>query len=234
MVTIPARFNGPDHSGNGGYVCGLMAQQLDVGGVVTSTLHLPPPLDTPLSWERSGDEVRLESHGGAVVGRAGPGEFARSPLPFPDADRVAVGRLSFPGFHDHPFDRCFTCGTDREEGDALRLFTGPVGAGWTAGPWDPHPDLATEGRMSVPVMWAALDCPGGWAADFTAQPMVLGRMTAQILEQVAPGERLHASGRLDDRRGRKFFTSTALHRPDGRLVGRAEQIWIEVDLANFS
>jgi hypothetical protein len=228
MVTIPARFNGPDHSGNGGYVCGLLATQVASDGPVTSTLSQPPPLDVPLAWERSGDEVRLETHGGAVIGSAGPGSFARGALPFPDEHKVAAGLACYPGFHHHPFDRCFTCGTDRAEGDGLRLFTGPVKAGWTAGPWHVHPGLATDGVVPPPIVWAALDCPGGWAADFTAQRMVLGRMTAQLSSQVEAGESLHASGRLDDRQGRKFFTSTALHRPDGTLVGRSEQVWIEV------
>ena len=34
MVTIPARFNGPEHSGNGGYVGGLLAEQLDTDAPV--------------------------------------------------------------------------------------------------------------------------------------------------------------------------------------------------------
>jgi hypothetical protein len=65
MVTIPAQFNGPDHSGNGGYVAGMIAQQVDLDGTgpVTSTLRIPPPLDVPLSWEHDshheGEIVRL-------------------------------------------------------------------------------------------------------------------------------------------------------------------------------
>ncbi|GAA1739627.1 hypothetical protein [Aeromicrobium alkaliterrae] len=234
MVTIPARFNGPDHSGNGGYVSGLLAAQVTTDGPVTATLKLPPPLDVPLAWERAGEEVRLETHGGALIGTAAPGSFQRDPLPFPSASKVASGLASYPGFHLHPFDRCFTCGTSRDEGEGLRLFTGPVAAGWTAGPWHAHPGLAVGGSIPDPVTWAALDCPGGWAADFNAQTMVLGRMTAQLLEPVEVGEDLHASGRLDDRSGRKFMTSTALHRPDGTLVGRSEQVWIEVDPALFA
>lgn len=234
MVTIPARFNGPEHSGNGGYVCGLLAGQVTTDGPVTATLRLPPPLDVPLAWERAGDEVRLETHGGALIGTARPGVFEREALPFPDADAVAAGLASYPGFHSHPFDRCFTCGTAREEGDGLRVFTGPVGSNRTAGPWHVHPDLAEHGVVSPAVVWAALDCPGGWSADFTAQTMVLGRMTAQLMHRVDPDEHLHASGRLDERHGRKFLTSTALHRPDGTLVGRSEQVWIEVDPELFA
>src|SRR5690554_1927764 len=32
MVMIPAQFNGPDHSGNGGYTCGLLSEALDHDG----------------------------------------------------------------------------------------------------------------------------------------------------------------------------------------------------------
>ncbi|MGB9012969.1 MAG: hypothetical protein WCB95_08960, partial [Aeromicrobium sp.] len=76
MVTIEARFNGPAHSGNGGYVCGLIASQIDQTGPVTSTLRLPPPLDVALSWESDQETVRLLTAGGALVGEASPGSFA--------------------------------------------------------------------------------------------------------------------------------------------------------------
>ena len=61
MVTIPSQFNGPPDSGNGGYVRGLIAhERLEQGhtGPVTSTLRMPPPLDTPLAWEHDADETR--------------------------------------------------------------------------------------------------------------------------------------------------------------------------------
>lgn len=244
MVTIPAQFNGPDRSGNGGWVCGLLASELhEVAGhhreldrpVTTSTLRLPPPLDTPLAWEHDERGIRLLTHGGALIGEAAPGEFARPAPRAAEAGEAEAGLRAYPGFEHHPFDRCFTCGTAREEGDGLRLFTGPVAEGRTAGPWHAHPALAgADGLMPLPVVWAALDCPGGWAADFTAQPMVLGRMTAEVLQPVEAGQTLHAVGELHTREGRKFHTSTALHSVDGELIGRAEQIWFEVDLAGFS
>src|SRR5699024_3250293 len=44
VVKIPARYNGPDTSGNGGWVSGLVARQLNSGGPATVMLKLPPPL----------------------------------------------------------------------------------------------------------------------------------------------------------------------------------------------
>lgn len=236
MVTIPAQFNGPDRSGNGGYVAGMLAAELGTAKPVTSTLKLPPPLDVPLSWEQADHEVRLLTAGGALVGSASPGQFARDVPACPSPEQAAAGLASYPGFTHHPFDHCFTCGTQRADGDGLRLFTGPVGegTGLTAGTWSPHPAFAGPGgSIGVPVMWAALDCPGGWAADFTRHPIVLGRMTAEVRRRAAPGEPCLSTGVLHAQEDRKFLTGTALYAEGGELLGRAEQIWILIDLADF-
>lgn len=237
MVTIARQFNGPPASGNGGYVSGMVAQaHLDQGhtGPVTARLLLPPPLETPLAWEHDDEQTRLTTHGGAVVGTAAGGEFAAEPPRFAAADEVAAGRAAYPGFAHHPFALCFTCGTARAEGDGLRIFTGPIGDDLTAAPWHVHESFAgPDGRTSTAVAWAALDCPGGWAADFTAQPMVLGTMTAEVVRAPLAGETLHAIGRLVRHEGRKFVTATALYTPEGELVGRSEQVWIEINLADF-
>ena len=57
-VIIEHRFHGPPDSGNGGYVCGLLAEALD--GVVEVTLRQPPPLDVPL-------ELTVENAAGALT-----------------------------------------------------------------------------------------------------------------------------------------------------------------------
>ncbi|MGJ9413552.1 hypothetical protein ACHAAC_12675 [Aeromicrobium sp. CF4.19] len=228
MVTIGAQFNGPATSGNGGYVCGVLADEHGAD-VVTATLRQPPPLDSPLTWERDEDDLRLLTPGGAVVGEANVGSFAGTPPPCPTAEETTAGLASYAGFAAHPFDRCFTCGTARSDGDGLRLFTGPVDETRTAGPWQPHAAFdAGDGALDVPVTWAALDCPGGWAADFSQQLMLLGRMTAQVLRRPTIGERLRSTGHLARRDGRKFHTATALYTETGELLGRAEQVWIEV------
>ena len=50
---------------------------------------------------------------------------------------------------------------------------GPLadGTGRYAATWVPR-------EASVPLVWAALDCPGGWSAGIAGRPMVLGTMTA--------------------------------------------------------
>ena len=62
-MIIPARFNGPPGSANGGYACGVFSEAL--GGGFEVTLLVPPPLETQL--DIVGDELR---HGDLVVARA--------------------------------------------------------------------------------------------------------------------------------------------------------------------
>ena len=57
ILTIPHRYRGPPNSGNGGYVCGVLARHVQEPTEVT--LRAPAPLETPLeaalrddgSWE---------------------------------------------------------------------------------------------------------------------------------------------------------------------------------------
>ncbi len=243
MVTIEARFNGPAHSGNGGYACGLIAGQLPQHGPITSTLRQPPPLDVALSWESDDDPdqpgvahaVRLLTAGGALIGEAAPGAFTLDPPQAPTPEQAAAGEKAYPGHEGHPFSTCFTCGPDRAEGDGLRVFTGPIepGSSTVAATWSPHAGLLdADGELATAIVWAAIDCAGGWTADFTVHPTVLGRMTGQINRLPVVGEPCTVTGRLDEQSGRKFITSTALH-AGSELLARSEQIWIEIDPSQF-
>ena len=49
-LSIPARFNGPPASGNGGYSCGVLAAC--VAGPARVRLHAPPPLDRARSMDK--------------------------------------------------------------------------------------------------------------------------------------------------------------------------------------
>ena len=234
MVTIPGQFNGPLKSGNGGWVCGLLAQEWarrHGPTVVTSTLLQPPPLDTTLTWEEDEEaaELRLLTAGGAVIGTATPGTFADDPAPLVTRDDADRGSAAYPGYTNHPFDQCFTCGTARDPGDGLRIFSGPIDDERTAAPWEVHPAFADhDDSIPTPITWAGLDCPGGWAAGFPDDLMLLGRLTAEVVRPPVPGEMLLATGWRRSHEGRKRLTSTALYTDDGSLVGRSEQVWISV------
>ena len=56
-IIIKNRFNGPPESGNGGYVCGLLASMFEGGA--EASLRIPPPLDVELQLSRDGDTATL-------------------------------------------------------------------------------------------------------------------------------------------------------------------------------
>jgi hypothetical protein len=231
-LLVPARYNGPASSGNGGYVSGALAGQLgDTDGrAVTVTLRQPPPLDSTMQVNPTDDGVEL-TFGGAVVARATLSESAVDPVEPVSWEEAESARASYPGYSFHPFPTCFSCGTERPDG--LRIHPGPVApvSGTRtriAAPWVP------EGDTDLATTWSALDCVGGWAGDLTERLMVLGQMTAVIDGLPVPGEQHVVVGEHRGTQGRKTFTASTLHDADGRVVGRAEHVWIAVDPARFN
>ena len=226
-ITIATRFEGPPGGGNGGYVGGILAEQ--VGGVAEVSLRAPVPIETPLHVVGQGGGTWALKHDGQVVAEGRPGQVDLTP-PTPPAlgqARAAGARVDF----EHPFPGCFVCGPDRAEGDGLRILTGPLESGGAhATTWTPDASLAGEGGTVDPrFLWAALDCPGGIAAMATSNaPMVLGRMTTRIDGAVLPGDECIVIGWEAGHEGRKHFTGTALFDRGGAPIGCSSQIWIEV------
>ncbi|MGN6302914.1 MAG: hypothetical protein ACTHN8_17665 [Angustibacter sp.] len=236
-LAIPARFNGPPRSGNGGWTCGALAQHIVAGEgeAVQVRLMAPPPLDTDLVV--TGDERQATaSDGDRVVATASvvPSPFA-APAPEPVPwDVAAAAESAYRGLHDHPFPTCFSCGTGRPASDGLGLRPGPLAdrPEVTACTWVPADDVAgPEGRVTAEVTWAALDCPGGWSVDLAGRPMVLGTMTARVDALPRAGVRHVVMGRVQRQEGRKAWTETALYAlaPAPRLLARASAVWIAVD-----
>jgi hypothetical protein len=219
-LTVERRFRGPTTSGNGGYVSGLVAAAVGPGPV-TVTLRTPPPLGRPLELTRS-PEGALLTVDGATVAEAqegGPELVAVEPVGTADARATAD---HYAGLHRHPFPQCFVCGTDRDPRDALCLRPGRLEDGRTACVWTVGADLA--GRPEL--VWAALDCPGGWAAPIEGRPMVLGRMTARVDRAPGAGEDVVVMGELLGEDGRKFFTATTAYGAGGDVLGLARATWI--------
>ncbi|MEV6428820.1 hypothetical protein [Nocardia sp. NPDC051463] len=215
-LRIPARFNGPPGSGNGGYVGGLLAAQR-ADAAVTVILRSPPPLDTALQM-RAG---RLYD-GDTLLAESRAGEFERDApqrVSFADAEAAAGS------YHSNElFAQCFVCGSARTDG--LRIQAGVVGNSLVAAPWVPDDSLPLE----TAVLWAAMDCPGGWSLPgMFERPAVLGSMTATVHALPEVGERCVAVGENHGEQGRKSFASTAVYGADDRLLGRAEQIWIRIN-----
>jgi hypothetical protein len=234
LVRVERRFQGPERSGNGGYVAGLVgtavAAELDGSHVPKVTLRMPPPLDKDLELA----DGRL-TDGDVLVADAVPvgSDFltdATIDPVLPEEARAA--EASYRGLHDHPFPTCFVCGPANSQG--LQLRPGPIGDGRTACTWEPAADLATDGLVDEVYLWAALDCPGGWTIDLEGRPSVLGRLTACIDARPQAGEECVALGRYLGEDGRKTFTASTLYDADGRVLARAKHTWITVDPAAFN
>jgi hypothetical protein len=234
-LTVASRFNGPDGSGNGGYVAGLLAAHVPAE-TVQVTLREPPPLEVALYVARGeGPETGrvVASFGGAVIAAGESGTLVTDPVPPVDFATAAEAESRYQGLSAHPFPGCFVCGTDRPAGDGMALRPGRLGGergdpdAPVATTWVPDPSLAgPDGLVAEEVVWAALDCPSGWASDLVARPMVLGRITAAVHARPEVGERCVVVGRLLGTEGRKTFTASTAYDGDGRILGRAEATWI--------
>jgi hypothetical protein len=245
-LLVPARYRGPAKSGNGGYVAGALAHEFgDTGDrAVAVTLRQPPPLDSTMRVNEVDGRLEL-TFGGAVVAQASVVDGSIEPVEAVSWDEAVAAGPSYPGHTSHPFPTCFSCGTDRPDG--LRIFPGEVpsardGRTRLAATWVPDSSVAANPdendddlpRASLAATWSALDCIGGWAGDLTERLMVLGRMTAIVDELPVQGEQHVVTGEHRGSEGRKTFTASTLHDADGRIVGRAEHVWVAVDPANFN
>jgi len=234
-LTVPSRFCGPAGSANGGYICGRVAGYLD--GPATVTLHRPPPLATPMGVGAGGDGSVRVQHGDTLVAEATPAVDA-PPLRVPDTASAAEAHAvaGSARYFEHPmFPGCFVCGPQREPGDGLRIFPGPVPARelWAA-PWTPDDSLPHDDRAVHPeIVWAALDCPSGIAAAEAVDvgpdtAILLGRMTARVAALPAVGEEYRVVAWLIGRDGRKLTAGSALLGRGGQVLAAARAVWLTV------
>lgn len=228
---VPTRFCGPPSSGNGGWTAGALAGLTghDPRAGITVSLLAPPPLETPMAVETVAGVTTAALDGSPVARAEAAAEEPAAAIEPVGADEARAAEASYAGLRSHPFPTCYSCGTARPDG--LRIFPGRVadqdGLARVAATWAPvDTDLATT--------WAALDCVGGWAGDLEERLMVLARMTAWVEALPEPGAEHVALGLGIGTDGRKTRTASALLDPKGRVVGRAEHLWVAVDPARFA
>jgi hypothetical protein len=212
-LRIDRRYNGPPTSGNGGVSCGLLAEHVDAP-VVEVTLRRPPPLDVDLRVEKG-----VLYDGYHVVATAVPGSIDIEAHPAVSVAAAAEAETAFAGLIQHPFPGCFVCGTDRPVPDGLGVRPGRIAPGVVASRWTPE-------SAEPFLVWAALDCPGGWASETPGRPMVLGRMTLQRHRAPRPGQTHVVVGWTVGSEGRKTFSGTALYDAAGTVLAVAQQTWI--------
>jgi hypothetical protein len=234
-VRIPAHLNGPPRSGHGGYTSGIVAQPLT--GAVAVDLRRPIPLDRPLQRRvLEGGRVELRD-GDALIAEARQTELALEVPPAPGWDESVQAAGRYAGLRFHPFDTCFGCGPRRAEGDALRIFPGPRASDETlAAPWVPHPSLAAHGgRVPPEMIWAALDCPAGWASDPVTRRTfpegahaVTGQLAVRIDADVHAGRRYTILSWPVRAEGRKVHTGAVLYDEHGVVVAVATALMVVI------
>jgi hypothetical protein len=227
-LSIPARFNGPLDSGNGGYVAGAITELL--GGPAEVNLRRPVPLDVELDVELEPAGSARMLDGETLIAEARLAPELRVEVPDPvglDQAHRAAGR--YRGLSDGLFSRCFVCGRARP--DALGVFAGEVeGRGLVASPWTPPSWTAdAEGRVRDQFVWAVLDCPTFFGAyvDDELGLSVLARLAARVDAPVLAGEEHVVIGWPIGADGRKRHAGSALLSASGDVLAAADALLIE-------
>jgi len=226
-LSIPARFNGPLASGNGGYSAGAVAGFL--GGAAEVSLRSPVPLDTPLDVILENGSVRvLDGETLVAEAHALPELEVKVPEPvsLQEARRASE---RYRGLPDGPFSRCFVCGRARE--DSLGVFAGEVkDRGLVASPWTPPPWAAGESGQVLPeLVWAVLDCPTFFAAYLGEELPIsfLVRLGARIDAPVLAGEEHVVIAWPAGSDGRKRRAGSAVLSGDGEVLAAARALMVE-------
>lgn len=233
QIFVDSRFNGPPDSGNGGYVCGLLANAID--GPAISTLRKPPPLGRELLLQTSEEGSVVLRDGDTVIGEAVSKPLSLvlpEPLSF---DEAVEASKRYVGFQSHIFPTCFVCGPGRPLDDGMRLYPGEIPErSIVATPWTPDASMPNENnRIRDEILWAALDCTS-FFPHYSAKA-VLGRLHAQILRETRVGDRYVVVGWKVGSEGRKLWSGTAVFDEDGNACASALATWIQLqpDQAGF-
>ena len=240
-IVIEKRFCGPPNSANGGYACGLLAAHID--GNAEVTLLAPPPLGQRLEIVAGEHGVELRKEETIIaMGRRVRIDVPEIPIVNFREAHDAVRRSPYDASR-HPLPMCFVCGPARVDDDGLRIIPRPLPPrpdckiGTLVAPWVPYSKLASEDdAVADEFVWAALDCPTGFAGVGAqhlgmtgAETILLGRMSACIKRRPYPGDRCIIVAWPTGREDRKLFASSALLGSDGEFLAAARATWILLD-----
>jgi hypothetical protein len=220
--------------GHGGYVAGLLAEQLDGAAAVQVTLRRPTPLDRALELvgpDGQGGVAKL-LEGEQLIAEAVASTLELAVPRPPSLAQAAAAEAGSPSFYGergvHPV--CFGCGQLRDPGDALRVFVGPcevegqrmVAARWTAG----AAFADDEGDVRPLYALAALDCAGAFAFIVDKERAgLLGRIVLAQHQKARADQELIVTGWQIGRDGKKLLAGTALFTGDGQLCASAKATW---------
>jgi len=224
-VLVPARFNGPPASGQGGYSAGALVAHLDRPATVS--LRRPVPLDVELEVRIEQDAARAYADDELVVEAIAASPLAPWDAPPVSVDEARAATAQFVPPADGAFDHCFVCGRARLDGFGVLLGrvegTDLVAAPWTPPAWSADAD----GTVLPEFVWAALDCPGYFAAfGVDLELAFLARQQSELLAPIHAGVEYVAVGRPLGRDRRKGFAATAILDSRGAVLAHSEQLLI--------
>jgi len=249
-IRIANHFCGPPDSGNGGYTCGLVSAALKTAAEVTLRRPIPLERDLEITLQRRTNSellwALLRDEDG-LIAEGAPMEWKQeNPIEASFAEAEAAAEKS-PAFYNHPFPTCFTCGPDRKPGDGLRIFPGRIMAldklgdmtgkaeysrsNFFAAHWVPDISLAggKDGVVAAEIVWAALDCPTGFAGGFPYEgKLVTGRLGANLYAPIQAGEKCVLVSWLTASEGRKRLATCILMGENGEVKAQSRATWIKL------
>lgn len=225
-VTVKGRFCGAPNIASGGYVAGLLGRRID--GPARVSLDLPIPVDQALGIERLPDGAVVLTGGAAILAHAMPATLQLEPpvpVSYAEAEWASERYL---GFTEHAFPGCFVCGPARDWGDGLAIYPGPIpGRHLVAAPWAPDPTLFDKrGTVRPEIVWAALDCPTGFALleTFGRRTVVLRQLTVSLVRPLHVGGRWIVMGWPFAAEGRNLLGASAIFSETGELHALASAV----------
>ena len=209
---------------NGGYAAGVAARLLAEPAQVS--LVKPPVVGRPLTARFSESGVDIFDRDELVLAAKPRGQLA---VKLPHID-LAAARATVTSPHAlarHAAPTCVVCGPERADG--FRIFPGSLRPGVVATSWHVPTIGCDEGQeMSWPVVWAALDCPGGWCFEggHVKFAPALVSQSVDILQPIHAGDEVIVVGWETGRTGRMLGACTALLDLRGRPLAVSEQVCV--------
>ncbi len=225
-VVFDAFFRGPRTSANGGYAAGVTARLL--GEPAAVMLPKPAPIGRPLTVRRIESSVRIFDGAEAVLVAKPRGQLD---VQVPEIDLAAArAATSIPEIlANHRAPTCVVCGPGRKDG--FRVLPGSLGPGVVATSWlVPAIDCQPGGEVASPIVWAAMDCPGGWCFEgaHTEFVPVLVSQSVDILAPIRAGDEVIIVAWATGRAERILRACTALLDLDGTPLAVSKQMCVAV------
>ncbi len=226
-TVIDRRFRGSADSAQSGYAAGRAASHAE--GTVKVDLLDQAPVEQELVVEIDSEERVTVFDGSDVVIEAAPAAELTLEVPASvDVIEEIFTRGPVVGTQRQDRPHCFGCSLEREDG--LGIATRQIGTtGIWGTTWTPDESLPlADGFVSDEVLWAALDCPGSFAAsDPSGRPAgatgspSLETMTVEIREKVRVGEQLAVVGWTLSYSGSTVDCGSAIIDKTGRIKAYA-------------